>query len=70
MFISQNTIRFAKVTGSGGLRFWQDLPRENQERLFEEAVADDEALGDALALSLHDRHPRTAYPPRPLAPTP
>ena len=68
--MSQNTIRFAEVIGSGALRLWPDLPREIQERLFEKAVADDEALRHALALYLHDHRPRTAHPPRPLAPTP
>jgi hypothetical protein len=69
MFMSQNTIRFAEVIGSGALRFWQDLPREIQEHLFEEAFPDDDALRQALVLYLHDHHPRRAHPPRPLAPT-
>ena len=38
MFMSQNTIRFAEVIGSGALRFWPDLPREIQKCLFEKAV--------------------------------
>jgi hypothetical protein len=70
MFMSQNTIRFAEVIGFGALHLWPDLLREIQERLFEEAVLDDQAFRHALALYLHDHHPRTAHPPRPLAPTP
>ena len=57
--------RFAQVVGSGVLRLWAKLPRDIQERLFEEAVGDDEALRHSLALYLHDRHPRTVHPPKP-----
>jgi len=66
MFMSQNTIRFAEVIGSGALRFWPDLPREIQKCLFEKAGSDEHAL----ALYLHDHRPRTAHPPRLLALTP
>jgi hypothetical protein len=66
MFMSQNTIRFAEVIGSGALRFWPDLPREIQKRLFEKAVLK-RRFGP---LYLRDHRPRTAHPPRPLAPTP
>jgi len=65
----ENT-RFVQIVGGGVLRLWPDLPREVQERLFEEAVGDDEALRHALALYLHDHHPRTAHPPKPQAATP
>jgi hypothetical protein len=61
---SENT-RLAHVVGGGALRLWPDLPRDVQERLFEEAVGSDEALRLALAQYLHDHHPRTAHPPKP-----
>jgi hypothetical protein len=51
------------MVGSSTLRLWPDLPREVQQRLFEAAVGDDEALRHALALYLH-HHPRTAHPPK------
>jgi hypothetical protein len=35
--------------------------------LFEGAVGGDEALRQQLAIYLHDRHPRTAHPPKPTA---
>jgi hypothetical protein len=62
----ENT-RFVQVIGFSALRLWSDLPREIQERLFEEAVGNDEALRHGLALYLHDHHPRTAHPPKPQA---
>jgi hypothetical protein len=65
----ENT-RFVQMVGGGALRLWPDLPREIQERLFEAAVGDDEALRHALALYLHDHHPRTAHPPKPQAAMP
>ncbi len=64
--MSENT-RFAVLIGRSALRLWADLPREIQERLFEEATADDETLRRELALYLHNRHPRTIHPPKPLA---
>jgi hypothetical protein len=57
--------RFALAIGGGAVRLWPDLPREIQERLFEEAVGADVALRHALAQYLHDCHPRTAHPPDP-----
>jgi hypothetical protein len=62
----ENT-RFVQVIGGSVLRLWPDLPREIQERLFEEAVGSDEVLRHGLALYLHDHHPRTAHPPNPQA---
>lgn len=67
--MSENT-RFVQMVGGGALRLWPDLPREIQEQLFEEAVGDDETLRHALALYLHDHHPRTAQPPKPQAAMP
>jgi hypothetical protein len=34
--------------------------------LFDAAV-DDDVIANALAIYLHDHHPRTAHPPRPSA---
>ena len=65
--MSQNTLRFAQVIGDGALRLWPDLPRDIQERLFEESVGGDETLRHQLALYLHDQHPRTVHPPKPTA---
>jgi hypothetical protein len=45
------------------LKVWPDLPRDAQERLFA-AAADDGVMASALAEFLHDRHPRTAHPPK------
>lgn len=69
MPMSENT-RFVHVVGGGVLRLWPDLPRDVQERLFEEAVGNDEALRHGLAQYLHDHHPRTAHPPKPQAAMP
>jgi hypothetical protein len=56
---------FALLAGRAALRLWPDLPRDIQERLFETAVPTDELLRHDLAVFLHDRHPRTAHPPKP-----
>jgi hypothetical protein len=44
---------------------WGDLPRDIQEKLFDAAVAHQPDATEQLAVELHDRHPRTAHPPRP-----
>ena len=56
--------RFATLLGHAALEVWADLPRDAQERLFAAAVGDGGVATD-LAEFLHDRHPRTAHPPRP-----
>ena len=56
--------RFASLLGLAALKVWPDLPREAQERLFAAAV-DDSLIAKSLAEFLHDRHPKTAHPPRP-----
>jgi hypothetical protein len=56
--------RFATLLGHAALKVWADLPRDAQERLFAAAV-DDRLIANALAEFLHDRHPRTAHPPKP-----
>jgi hypothetical protein len=67
MTMSQDTTRFTHVIGQAALRLWPDLPRDFQERLFEDAVGGDAILRHQLAVYLHDRHPRTAHPPKPTA---
>jgi hypothetical protein len=59
--------RFTQIVGQAALRYWPDLPRDVQERLFEDAVGGDDALRQQLAVYLHDHHPRTAHPPKPTA---
>jgi hypothetical protein len=65
--MGDDTTRFAQVIGQAALRLWPDLPRDIQEKLFENALAGDEAFRHELALYLHDHHPRTAHPPKPTA---
>jgi hypothetical protein len=59
--------QFTHILGKAALRLWPDLPRDVQERLFEEVVAGDDTLRHGLALYLHNRHPRTAHPVKPVA---
>jgi hypothetical protein len=65
--MSEKDERFIHIVGQAALRYWPDLPREVQERLFEDAVQGDKALRHRLAVYLHDQHPRTAHPPKPTA---
>jgi hypothetical protein len=55
--------RFALLLGHAALSVWPDLPRDAQERLFAAAV-DDGIIANSLAVFLHDRHPKSAHPPR------
>jgi hypothetical protein len=65
---SQTTLtdedRYATLLGHAALKVWSDLPREAQERLFTASV-DDGIIANSLAVFLHDRHPKTAHPPKP-----
>ena len=65
--MSSDTTRFENAIGQAALRLWPDLPRDMQERLFEDAVGADQTLRHELALHLHDHHPRTSHPPKPTA---
>jgi hypothetical protein len=56
--------RFASLLGHAALNIWSDLPREAQEWLFTASV-DDGVIANSLAVFLHDRHPKTAHPPKP-----
>jgi hypothetical protein len=46
--MSENTVRFAQAIGHSALRIWADLPRDIQERLFEDAAGADEVLRHQL----------------------
>jgi hypothetical protein len=59
-----NENQFASLLGHAVLKSWPDLPREAQEQLFTAAV-NDGIIANDLAEFLHDRHPKTAHPPRP-----
>jgi hypothetical protein len=59
-----NENQFAALLGQAVIKVWSDLPREAQERLFAAAVGDG-VIADDLAEFLHNRHPRTAHPPKP-----
>ena len=54
----------ASLFGHAALKIWPQLPRDAQELLFSAAV-DDGVIANSLAEFLHDRHPRTAHPPKP-----
>ena len=56
---------FERLLGHAALKLWPDLPRDVQELLFETAVPIDPIIRNRLAIFLHDRHPRTAHPPKP-----
>jgi hypothetical protein len=56
---------FERLLGHAILELWPNLPRDVQERLFETAVPVNPAIRNGLAIFLHERHPRTAHPPKP-----
>ena len=56
---------FERLLGHAALKLWPDLPRDVQELMFETAVPIDPTIRNRLAIFLHDRHPRTAHPPKP-----
>ena len=65
--MSELVLRFEHTVGRAALKLWSELPRDLQERLFQDAVGGDAQLRNQLAQYLHDHHPRTAHPPRPTA---
>jgi hypothetical protein len=65
--MKEDGTQFTDNLGKAALRLWPDLPRDVQERPFEEVVAGHESLRQSLALYLHNRHPRTAHPSGPTA---
>lgn len=56
--------QIASLLGHAALKVWSELPRDAQEHLFAAAV-DDGVVANSLAQFLHDRHPKTAHPPKP-----
>lgn len=56
--------QFSALLGKAALKVWPELSRDAQEMLFAAAV-DDGVIAHTLATYLHDRHPRTAHPPKP-----
>jgi hypothetical protein len=56
--------QFSALLGHAALKVWPELSRDAQEILFAAAV-DDGVIAHTLATYLHDRHPRTAHPPKP-----
>ena len=56
--------QFSRLLGQAALTLWPDLPRLVQEQLFETAVPADDVVRNSLAVFLHERHPRTAHPPK------
>jgi hypothetical protein len=65
--MNEHVSRFEHIVGRAARTLWPDLPRDLQERLFEEATGGDKALRQQLAIYLHDHHPRTTHPPKPTA---
>jgi hypothetical protein len=63
--MSESASEFERWLGRAALRLWPDLPRDVQEQLFETAVPLDPSVRNRLAVFLHDRHPKTAHPPKP-----
>lgn len=63
--MNENLAEFERLLGRAALQLWPELPREVQEQLFETAVPLDSVIRNRLAIVLHDRHPRTAHPPKP-----
>jgi hypothetical protein len=57
--------RSEDLLGRAVFELWSDLPRHIQELMFEAAVWHQPEAREQLATELHDRHPRTAHPPRP-----
>ena len=65
--MTENIRVFELLLRHAALRLWPEFPREVQERLFETAVPLDPVIRNLLAVFLHDRHPKTAHPPKPTA---
>lgn len=52
---------FTTALGRATLAIWGELPQHVQQLIFEHAASGhDEAYREALAVFLHDHHPRTA----------
>jgi hypothetical protein len=55
------------LIGRTALALWGRFPRDVQELIFETALDGNDDLRHDLAVFLHERHPRTAHPPKPAA---
>jgi hypothetical protein len=55
------------LIGRTALELWGHFPRDVQELIFETALRGNDQLRHDLAVFLHERHPRTAHPPKPTA---
>lgn len=64
--MSDELDRFATLLGHAALANWGDMPRDIQEALFETAMKGHDAEREQLARLLHDRHPRTLHPAKPV----
>jgi hypothetical protein len=53
-----------QLLGRAVLQLWPELKRDVQEQIFE-AASDDPDVRRRLAVTLHDQHPRTTFPPQP-----
>jgi hypothetical protein len=53
------------LLGHAALKVWSDPPRDAHGLLFNASV-DDGIIANSLAVFLHDRHPLTAHPPKPM----
>ncbi len=58
--------RLEELLGRAVFARWSDLSRDVQELLFEAAVVHELDARERLAIELHERHPRTAHPPKPI----
>jgi hypothetical protein len=58
---------FERLLGRATFRLWADLPRDVQEMIFETAVRQDAVVRNDLAVYLHNHHPRSPHPARPVA---
>lgn len=61
---NQTPERISRALGEAVVRIWSHLPQDIQHRLFEEAIASQDATQGtqnrtALATFLHDKHSRT-----------
>jgi hypothetical protein len=60
-----DTEQLSNLIGSATIEVWGDLPRDLQEAIFEIAARGNPEIRGALAVMLHERHPKTVHPPRP-----
>lgn len=55
--------QLTRALGEAVIRIWSALPQDVQDQLFKKAVASQgESIRAQLAVFLHDKHSRTAYP--------